>query len=371
MVHDVIQNECYFFVGIMESKLLQLFDSVSERLDHYSIESYKSIGVPFDKLGSTHRTQMVQNIVAEHGTDYLTRPEHVFSRVVQKYVCISISGNSASGKNGSGNDEKYSFISFAGKAINNFLHTDDEMLVTQYRYVPTTEMDHRVLFENAKKNASFGTSLGNVLNIIRPRIAVDPNIFSDRMINMIIGRKIVDESEPKYDIFSEIECLFDESDSGAVDRVMRYYKNCLTGQHDTLWITMPPKDMKIRDLFNAINIGMFGPDAEMVERSGYGNYLSASVVSRYRLNNIFGTVFGPIGPMIIQNRMYDPGIIAAAQLAPCMFICPMVPAEDSKWSYVDRLDIPDTIGYKLPRGTQGKKFSANEIYDFVERVFSW
>lgn len=350
----------------MESKLLQLFDSVTERFDQYSIESYKSIGVPFDKLRTTSRTQMIQNIVTEHGTDYLTRPEHVFSRIVQKYMCIKHSGATTSNAS-----EKDIFVSFAGKAINNYLYTDDEMLVTQYRYVPTTEMDHKVLFENAKKNASFGTSLGNILGIIKPRLTVGPDIFSDRMINMIIGRKIVDDHDPKYDIYSEIECLFDQSDPGAVDRIMRYYKNCLIGEHDTIWITMPPKDMKIRDLFNAINLGIFGPDSEMVERSGYGNYLSASVVSRYRLNGIFGPVFGPIGPMIIQNRMYDPGIVSAAQLAPCMFICPMVPAEDSVWSHVDRLDIPDTIGYKLPRGTQGKKFSANEIYDFIERVLSW
>lgn len=356
----------------MESKLLQLFDSVSERFDQYYIESYKSIGVSYNKLGKAHRTQIMDSIVTEHGLDYLNRPEHVFSRIVHKYVYVQkiqnvqgIEGN----KDTEGNKRNGSFVSFTGKAINNFLYTDDEIIVTQYRKVLSAELAHKVLFENSKKNASFGSTLGNILEIIKDRLMVDTDIFSDRMINTILQRNIEDTSEIKYDIVSEIEYLFDPLGPGrdrAVNRILRYYKNCIEGTQDTLWIIMPPKDMKIRDLFNAINLGLFGPDAELVERSGYGNYLSGSVASRYGLNAIFGNTFGPIGPMIIQNRMYDKGIIDAIQLTSCMFVCPMPADDGSIWSSVDHLEVPDTIGYKLPRATQGKKFTANEIYAFVD-----
>lgn len=335
----------------MESKLLQLFDMVSERLDNYVIDSYKSIGVPYTSLRGGSRSQVIESIAKEHGLDYFVSPEHVFSRIINKYISV-------------GDHGKNHFVSFSKHSINNFLHTNNEMIAGKYCFAPTIELQHKVLLENSKKNASFVTDLGCILRAIEPRLSANVDVFSDRMINLVRGESIEADGEEQFNIMSEIECLFEND----IDRIKTYYRNCLRGIYDVLWITTPSRDTKIRNLFHAINEGIFGPDTELIDRSGYGNYLYSNTSNRHALAGIFGDVYGPVGNVIIQNRVHDQNIIDSARLAPCMFILPVAPEEDSCWVSLDRLDVEETVKYKMPRATQGKKFTIGEIKEFIAAI---
>jgi len=345
--------------------ILKFYTKFEDILESPELEGYKSIGVPYENLLSSQRTQKIEQTVHEQGMDYILSPQFVFGRIKDRYHVINIGAP---------------VVVCVSKFVDEINILSDEYGESLKIYAPTEdEMKHQVILKH--KNAELPLQLGIIIGSIETKIESPITLLESRFVNRIIAKKLGTSDVPaEYNIVDELRALLvdddktDDENEDMLHRVLIFYRRAIFGAADAagerpkIWIKIPTRDTKVVAVFNMINRAIFGMDAEIVSRKSRGNFLRNSIDGRLAVKERFVKEYGPIGILIVQASEENTEVLYAVRRTPTIFIMSRGPDALGVFGDITQLDVSSTRNYTVPRVHTAAKFNVAEIYNFIDHL---